>query len=201
MNLFNGNGSGTDSATAMVIDGFNCVFVTGKSRDTNGKYSFGSVLYNVSGFSHWVRYFQNPIISGDNIPVAISKYLWSNSFYLAGSTLGEIQNSYTSLFYIGIIDGIGNSNNINQKKFTLHQNYPNPFNPRTIIKYQLSNSGIVSLKVFNLTGKEITDLVNGRKNAGSYEAEFDGSGMPSGIYFYKLETNEFSDVKRMVLLK
>jgi len=85
--------------------------------------------------------------------------------------------------------------------FKLNQNYPNPFNPSTVISYQLAVSSFTSLKVYNLLGKEVATLVNQKQNAGTYEVDFDGSNLPSGVYFYKLENTNSSDTKRMILLK
>jgi putative CocE/NonD family hydrolase len=86
-------------------------------------------------------------------------------------------------------------------QYNLYQNYPNPFNPSTIINYQLPMSSNVTLTVYDITGKEIAMLVNQKQNAGTYQATFDGSNLPSGVYFYRLITNSFSDVKKMVLVK
>jgi hypothetical protein len=83
----------------------------------------------------------------------------------------------------------------------LTQNFPNPFNPNTIINYQLPISNFVSLKVYDALGKEVATLVNQKQNSGSYEVEFNGEGLPSGIYFYKLEAGDFVETKRMILLK
>ncbi|MDD8017699.1 MAG: T9SS type A sorting domain-containing protein [Bacteroidota bacterium] len=85
--------------------------------------------------------------------------------------------------------------------FSLNQNYPNPFNPSTVISYQLPSSNHVSLKVFNVIGKEVATLVNEVKEAGSYEATFDASKLSSGIYFYQLKSGQFSSVKKMMLIK
>jgi photosystem II stability/assembly factor-like uncharacterized protein len=85
--------------------------------------------------------------------------------------------------------------------YFLSQNYPNPFNPRTLISYQLPVSGIVTLKVYDILGNEITTLVNEEKPAGNYEVEFDGTGFSSGVYFYKLSAGSFVETKKMVLLK
>jgi plastocyanin len=87
------------------------------------------------------------------------------------------------------------------EKFQLSQNYPNPFNPSTTIKYNLTEPAKVSLKVYNLLGKEVAGLVNENKNAGSYEVEFDASTLPSGIYLYELKTSSFIQTKKMILLK
>ena len=85
--------------------------------------------------------------------------------------------------------------------YSLSQNYPNPFNPTTKIKYSIPNSGIVTLKVFNVLGKEVATLVNEEKPAGSYEVEFNGNELPTGIYFYQLKTGNYSETKKMILLK
>jgi hypothetical protein len=87
------------------------------------------------------------------------------------------------------------------KTYSLSNNYPNPFNPSTTIKYQIPKSGLVTLKVYNVLGKEITTLVNEEKSVGSYEITFDASGLSSGIYFYKLSADNFQQTKKMILLK
>ncbi|MBK7160476.1 MAG: T9SS type A sorting domain-containing protein [Ignavibacteria bacterium] len=86
-------------------------------------------------------------------------------------------------------------------KFKLEQNYPNPFNPVTHLEFGILNLGFVSLKVFDILGKEVAVLVNEKLSPGIYEAEFDGSSLSSGIYFYKLEAGDFIETKRMILLK
>ena len=86
-------------------------------------------------------------------------------------------------------------------KYDISQNYPNPFNPATNIRYDLPKNGFVKLIVFDALGREIESLVNKNQSAGTYEITFVASQFPSGVYFYKLTTNEFSDTKKMVLLK
>jgi hypothetical protein len=95
-------------------------------------------------------------------------------------------------------DRVTNSNT--PKEFKLYQNYPNPFNPSTTIKYDLPKSGNVSIKVYDLLGKEIYSM-NEFKLAGSYNIKFDGSNHASGVYFYKIEASSFTDTKKMVLIK
>jgi len=85
--------------------------------------------------------------------------------------------------------------------YTLSQNYPNPFNPSTAIDFTLPVSGSVSLKVYDLLGREIMTLVNEQKAAGTYRATFDASHLPSGTYFYALKAGSFSEVKKMELVK
>lgn len=89
----------------------------------------------------------------------------------------------------------------NQKKYELMPNYPNPFNPATTIQFQIPNSGFVTLKVYDILGKEVATLVNEVKTAGTYNVQWNASAMPSGTYFYKLTADNFTDVKRMILMK
>src|SRR5690606_38808096 len=86
-------------------------------------------------------------------------------------------------------------------KFTLHQNYPNPFNPSTQIRYEIPVSGLVTLKIYDMVGREVATLVNDIKTPGSYIVAFNASAMASGTYFYKIQAGEFTQVKKMVLLK
>lgn len=85
--------------------------------------------------------------------------------------------------------------------FRLLQNYPNPFNPMTVIRYSLFENRFVNLKVLDILGKEIKSLVNEKQNAGNYEVEWNAYELPSGIYFYRLQSGNFSDTKSMMLLK
>ena len=87
------------------------------------------------------------------------------------------------------------------KEFTLKQNYPNPFNPTTKIDFVLPEKSFVDLKVYNILGKEIKTLVYDEKPAGYYEIEFNAEGLPSGVYLYKIKAGQFSETKKMLLLK
>ncbi len=86
-------------------------------------------------------------------------------------------------------------------KFLLDDNYPNPFNPTTIIRFQVPSSGFVSLKVYDILGREVRTLLNGVKAAGSYEVSFDASGLPSGVYLYELSSGNFRAARKMMVLK
>jgi hypothetical protein len=97
--------------------------------------------------------------------------------------------------------GIINNNTGVPKSYTLSQNYPNPFNPSTNIKFSIPKSGIVKLTIFDITGKVVATLVDEQLNSGSYTYDFDASNIASGVYFYKLQTDGFTDVKKMLLVK
>ncbi|MEO8446217.1 MAG: S8/S53 family peptidase, partial [bacterium] len=95
------------------------------------------------------------------------------------------------------------SNNLTglPETFSLSQNYPNPFNPVTIINYQLPVNSSVKIRIYDVLGKEVMTLVDQKLNAGKYSVEFNGNNLASGAYFYRLEAGEFTDIKRMILLK
>jgi uncharacterized membrane protein len=97
--------------------------------------------------------------------------------------------------------GITNGNNSIPKVFTLEQNYPNPFNPSTSIKFSLPKASVVKLVIYDLLGKEIRTLVNEMRQPGTYSEMFDASSLASGVYFYRITAGDFTDVKKIVLIK
>ena len=86
-------------------------------------------------------------------------------------------------------------------EISLAQNYPNPFNPTTMIKYSIANSQFVTIKVYDILGNEIANLVNEEKPPGNHKVKFDGSNLPSGVYFYRLQAGSFSQTKKLLSLK
>ena len=102
--------------------------------------------------------------------------------------------------YTDII-GINNISSIVPEKFYLFQNYPNPFNPSTKISFQLSDVSFSSLKIFDITGKEVATLVNEKLAPGTYSVDWNAAQFPSGVYFYKLEAGNFVNSKKMLLIK
>ena len=97
--------------------------------------------------------------------------------------------------------GVNGNNSQLPKTFALEQNYPNPFNPSTSIKFQLPKSEFVTITVFDMLGRRIASLVNEQKEAGYYDIKFDGTNYASGMYFYKIEAGNFTDTKKMILIK
>ena len=86
-------------------------------------------------------------------------------------------------------------------EYSLSQNYPNPFNLVTKINFSIQKQGLVTLKVYDMLGREVSSLVNEFKQAGYYSMDFNASALSSGIYFYRLQANDFTDIKKMVLVK
>lgn len=99
------------------------------------------------------------------------------------------------------VSGISNQQNNSPEKYTLSQNYPNPFNPVTKINFAIPKNQFVTLKVYDILGKEVQTLISKEMNSGSYDYYFDAAKLSSGVYFYKLSAGKFSDIKRMILVK
>ena len=97
--------------------------------------------------------------------------------------------------------GVESIENLLSSDYKLEQNYPNPFNPSTKIRYSIPENSFVTLKVFNLLGEEIKTLVNSEQSAGVYEAAFDATNLSSGVYFYTLQTKNFTLTMKMILIR
>ena len=136
---------------------------------------------------------------------------WQNSFWIPSQdNLILFYNNHSEYsIYIGSIVDVEYSSlttgitreNLNIKTFNLSQNYPNPFNPTTKIEYSIPQTSFVTLKVYDVLGKEVAALVNEEKSVGNYNLEFYGNQLPSGIYFYKIQAGSYSSVKKMILIK
>jgi hypothetical protein len=87
------------------------------------------------------------------------------------------------------------------KVFALDQNYPNPFNPTTVVSFQLPMASEVRLVVYDLLGREVAVVANERRTAGSHEVRFDGSGLSTGVYFYRLTAGKYTETRKMILVK
>ena len=127
------------------------------------------------------------------------RFVGGDSCYVLFTEYGP-KNVWSAAGCLGQTIGIGNQNQI-ANSYELKQNYPNPFNPQTSIEYSLAKSGLVKLIVYDILGKEIAVLVNEVKQAGNYIVDFNASSLPSGIYFYKITSSDFSCVNKMMLLK
>lgn len=151
----------------------------------------GGVLKTFDGGLNWYLQWANSPNSCNSIDFYGSDIGWAslNSGILLTDNGG------------GNVIGIEQISNSMPDKFSLSQNYPNPFNPTTNIKLQIPESGNVKLTVFDITGEEVALLVNENLSAGEYKIDFNGTALTSGVYFYRLETVDFTDVKKMILVK
>ncbi|MBK9405554.1 MAG: T9SS type A sorting domain-containing protein [Ignavibacteria bacterium] len=114
----------------------------------------------------------------------------------------SVNNIFVETAIYDTIDvGISNYSSVIPSKFELYQNYPNPFNPVTNIKFDIAKSSFTTLKVYNSLGKEVALLVNENLSPGSYQYSFDAGNYPSGIYYYKISTGSYNEIKKMILIK
>ncbi len=157
-----------------------------------GTYS-GSTGYTTTNGG--ANFSSSSITSGSGSGIIVME----KAYMLAQQTTNLLKLSVSYTVITGIEETIITSNV--PSKFNLYQNYPNPFNPSTNIKFDLTGNGSVKLKVYNELGKEVATLLDGVRNSGSYEVKFDAANLSSGIYFYKLETENSSVTKKMLLVK
>ncbi|MBS1493403.1 MAG: T9SS type A sorting domain-containing protein [Bacteroidetes bacterium] len=152
----------------------------------------GALVRTTNGGANWKKYD-----TGTHEQLYSLHFIDINTGWICG-TGGIILRSTSG--GTSFIRSIGN---IIPDNISLSQNYPNPFNPTTKINYEIKSSGFVSLKVYDLLGKEVATLVNEKQNAGSYAMDFNSTefNLPSGIYYYTLSTDGFVDTKKMVLIK
>jgi choice-of-anchor B domain-containing protein len=132
--------------------------------------------------------------NGDSVLLTCKAYAY-NGF----DSLGTGNNLVLNLVRTTV--GINQISSEIPGEFKLENNYPNPFNPETTIKYQLPKAAFVSIKLYDITGREVAQLINQRHEAGYYDYQFNATYLSSGVYFYRIEAGDFTDIKRMVLVK
>jgi photosystem II stability/assembly factor-like uncharacterized protein len=171
-----------------VIENNGSVFVSSDS----------GVYRSTNNGTTWIKRNQGMQIIPTNI--YYSTLVWK--FYLFNTTMfaGTV---YSSIWKapVSYLTGVQNISTEVPDKFLLAQNYPNPFNPSTKINFSLPVNSFVKLRVYNSLGREVANLVNEKLSAGSYAYDFSGEVLSSGVYYYKLETENFSETKKMVLIK
>ena len=196
-------------------DGYDDIVISDNGSDQGGN----SYVFVYSGGPKMDTHFDAAIGLGGDSNLGVSGSMVSvgdiNGDGCADLLIGARDYQWgSSQGYFGIflgsknipVAGVKESGNTSPKNFELLQNYPNPFNPATAISYQLSVSGYVTLEVFDLLGKAITMLVNEKQANGNYQVRFDGSRLPSGVYYYTLTAtdahgNKQTETKRMTLIK
>jgi len=178
------------------------------TNDQNGNQTLQvDQLWNGNNWENSIRRF----FTYDDLNYTLTAYceLWNGTdWYLDdGDIIIENPDGFRRGFLMNNVfiyyktTGISNDENSILDNFDLYQNFPNPFNPTTTIQFQIPELGLVTIKVYDLLGREIATLVNEEKPAGEYEVEFDAAGLTSGVYFYQLRTREFIQTKKMILMK
>jgi len=198
LNEFSGDSTGTDGYTGydIAIDNLANVYIIGQ-RYSNSDIT--TLKYNTAGSLQWAIHY-NGLSNSQDVPVAVGVDPNGNVFSTGNSL------DFTTGYDIAIIKYVQTPTSVEVEgksisSFTLKQNYPNPFNPSTTIKYSVSISEFLTLKVYDLLGREVATLIDEYKPAGSYEVEFEVSELSSGIYFYRLQAGSFVETKKMILLR
>ena len=125
----------------------------------------------------------------------------SGNAYISGVYQTNISNLFVTKLNMSAVTFVKLNILVVPNKFELFQNYPNPFNPSTTINFSVPKTSLVTIKVYNILGKELSTLVNEEKSAGNYSVQFFGSKLSSGIYFYRMQAGSFSQAKKLLLLK
>ncbi len=188
----------------------------GTSASSNfGMWIFGDLSYNE--IEYWFT-----DAGSNNVEVLIDTIDWTGwkmKYLPIGDIPGTGEKQFHSivinqtengslagkLYFDGIqsevVTSVDNNGNTIVTEYELFQNYPNPFNPSTVIKYNLPETGLVNIKIYDILGNEISTLLNDEKNAGSHTVEFNASNFASGVYFYKISSGSFVSIRKMMLLK
>ncbi|MEA3500442.1 MAG: choice-of-anchor J domain-containing protein, partial [Candidatus Marinimicrobia bacterium] len=163
------------------------------STTSNDVSSFSTTLASITNTpATWTEYtYDLTSYAGDSIYLAVQSINTGNYLFLDDFELIVVDNS----------SGTSVSKNNIPINFALKQNYPNPFNPLTTIEYSIPQNSFVKISVYNLRGEKIKTVVNENKIAGNYSVIFDGSNFASGIYFYKIEAENYSNTKKFILMK
>ena len=186
----------------------NWFFLVGGERGTTTGYSDITWVFNTTT-NTWVGQINGLPFPRSNIMGHITAKCINDTLSLFcpagyGIVGGIGTGAATDLFHItraGVFTSTGNNNTTTPDKFELSQNYPNPFNPTTTISFSLPTSQLVTIKVYDVVGREVKTLVNELRSAGTYDISFDASSLASGVYFYSLETENFKQTKKMLLVK
>ena len=180
---------------------------TNYSLDTHSYTEDGKELTHL--FEQWSngQWTNNFLISytydaNGNILTEVS-VMWSNSSWIPVDHMFPIGMGYrVSISYkLLYVTDISTNTNFIASNYSLSQNYPNPFNPSTTISFSLLSKSFVTLKIFDLMGREIATLINGEMSSGSHSQKWNASDLSSGIYFYRLQTGSFTETKKLVLLR
>ncbi|HWQ81687.1 MAG TPA: T9SS type A sorting domain-containing protein [Ignavibacteria bacterium] len=203
--IFAGNTVLADTA-AMNGNGFNGVNFINTSSFQNRVLTTNSdvMLTNPYGFENgnWQPSSGSPALTGSSFSwTQLTDPYFTQTTFVGAFGPANWASNWAQFNPVNYTIGISRISGEVPSKFDLTQNYPNPFNPSTKIKFSVPNYGLVSLKVYDVSGREVANLVNENLAIGTYEFAFNASKLNSGVYFYKLSSGSFSDTKKMMLIK
>ena len=155
-----------------------------------------------TSISNYSGYYNIPSLLNGHYSVIANKIGYEKVTYPQKVDINLTSNPIVTGINISILPtGVNNGISNLPKAFALYQNYPNPFNPSTTIHYEIPNSGLVTLKIYDVLGRESATLVNEYKTIGKYDVKFNAANLSSGVYFYQLREGNFTAVKKLLLLK
>lgn len=188
------NVGGNDLGTSVALDAAGNVYLTGKTNAYGSGDDYLTASYSSAGVFRWLNSYNFAGTWNDfALKVTVDA---SNNVYVTGNSWDD----YATIKYSTTV-GLNTISNNTPENFELKQNYPNPFNPVTKIRFSIPKQSNVKLSVFDVTGKEAARLVDNTINAGTYEYDFNASVLPSGTYFYRLTAGDYSETKKMILIK
>jgi hypothetical protein len=190
-----------DFSNGLAVDRLGNCFIVGTSTVSSPFYYVArSLCYDASGTQKWVATYSGTDSLCRSKGIVVDS---ASSIYISCSSTNNTMHTGPDIALIkySVLAGINPGNNTTPLNYSLHQNRPNPFNPVTKIKFDVAKQGVVSINVFDITGREVKSLVNNNYQPGVYEVDFNGSGLSSGVYFYRMISGEFTGIKRMILLK
>ena len=198
-------GDYSDLAYSMVVQKDKKILVTGNSYSEKTNDNFVLVRYNSDGSldtTFGINGIVTTIIDSTKMDLARMVTLQNEKIIV----IGYSPYSFGSPFIVVRYNGDSKAVNVNYEgkqpaSFILKQNYPNPFNPITTITFTMPQTELVTLKVFDILGKEITTLINEELNAGEHEIKFDAKNLASGVYFYRMKAGSFSETRKFILLR
>lgn len=196
---YNGLNNGHDEANSVKVDNSGNVYMTGFSVGSGTSKDYSTLKYNSVGNQEWVTIYNGQSNYDDQASLIVLDNL--GNIYVTGSTCDFGNNPDIGTIKYTKFVGITPISNIIPEKYNLFQNFPNPFNPSTKIRFDISKTSYAKLYVYNILGKLVKNLIDEQIQPGRYELEFDGANLTSGIYFYCFETDNFSDTKKMIILK
>ena len=186
-----------DYANDLELDAAGNVYITGSSQTQGGtNRDVLTVKYNNDGVEKWVARY-DAANSEEAFALALDA---PGNVYIAGYRTITPNTDFLTIKYSQTV-GINQISSEIPDGFSLSQNYPNPFNPVTNLEFAISDLGYVSLKIYDINGREISTLVNEKMSAGSYIVQWDASNYSSGSYLYKLDSEGFTETKKMILMK
>ncbi len=189
----------SDGASDLVLDGAGNIYVTGSSQSPSVSTDFLTIKYNSAGEQQWVARYAGPTFFDLAQAIALDG---SNNVIVTGYTVDIGVSYWTTVKYAQVpVTSVEDERAPVPTEYVLSQNYPNPFNPSTTIRFDLPKAGLVTLKVYNLLGEEIETLVSEHRPAGSYTVNWTAGGLTSGVYWYRLQAGEFTETKKLVIIK